>query len=625
MNKESILYIDMETKDDFIKMKLGAGWVFKYHTNTDKFKILGCAVKSNDGESRYITDWNELATLMSQHDAIAAHNATYELGILKVLEKDYPAIRSSHKKIYDTKLLYKLFNNQLQSYSLDSLAKQYLNTKKGYNILADIVWNNGLYPWTKTELTAKTKAEVKGIDFTRVKPTEAKLTKFAYEHMDLLQEVAFEEIAKYAVLDVELCHQLLKKVLPNISTELQDTYSTLVHICVDYRLRGVRIDLEKARELSDELLPKIMLGLVQINNLAGSQVNIRSPKELPIVFDKLGIRYPLSDKGNPSITTPWLKKQKHEICKLIVDVRNNLKLQGDFFKKIIDMQEYACPNATKYGMLFPELNILEATTGRFSSTNPNIQQQPEFVRQIFVPFEGEQWHSLDFSNQEGRLQIHYAKQLNCDGIDEFIEEFKKNPQFDMHYLIIKLLGLWCGNDLCEDPKQRCSKCKESRSIAKTINLGLSYGMGLAKLGIALGLSEEQAKLLRGQYNTSSPFLAQLISTCTSAMKDRGYIKTIGGRLVRISPSMTVNGKEKTFEYKALNSLCQGSANDQTTNAMIQCYKEGLPILFPVHDELCMSGTLEQAKRVKEIMEHAVELVIPSFTEIKSGNTWAECK
>ena len=615
MNKESILYLDFETEDPFIKMKLGAGWVFKYHTDTDMFKILGCAVKSNDGESRYITDWEELTNLINSHDALAAHNATYELGILKVLQKQHPSMILDGKRIYDTKLLFKLFNNQLQSYSLDALAKTYLGTKKGYNILADIVWIHGLYPWSKKDLTGKTKAEMKGEVYTRAHPTEAKLTKFAYENMSLLHDVAFDKIAEYAILDADLCHDLLKVVLPKVSNELQETYSTLVHICVDYRLRGVRIDLEKAQELSDSLIPQIEGGLKRINEMAGSEVNIRSPKELPLVFDKLGIKYPLSDKGNPSITTPWLKKQGHEICQLIVDVRNNLKLQGDFFKKILDMQEFTCPGATKYGILFPELNILEATTGRFSSSNPNIQQQPPFVRQIFLPFEGTKWFSLDFSNQEGRLQIHYAKQLGCDGIDEFITEFKQNPQFDMHKKVAALIFNKAEEDIQKD----------ERTIAKTINLGVSYGMGISKLGQALGLTDEQAKLLKKQYNEGSPFLDQLNNFCKKALQNRGYIKTIAGRLARISPSIMIDGKEKTFEYKALNQLIQGSACDQTTNAMVQCYKENLPVLFPVHDELCISGTLEQAERVKEIMEHAVELVIPSFTDIKSGDNWSECK
>jgi len=205
--------------------------------------------------------------------------------------------------------------------------------------------------------------------------------------------------------------------------------------------------------------------------------------------------------------------------------------------------------------------------------------------------------------------------LGCDGIDEFITEFKQNPQFDMHKKVAALIFNKAEEDIQKD----------ERTIAKTINLGVSYGMGISKLGQALGLTDEQAKLLKKQYNEGSPFLDQLNNFCKKALQNRGYIKTIAGRLARISPSIMIDGKEKTFEYKALNQLIQGSACDQTTNAMVQCYKENLPVLFPVHDELCISGTLEQAERVKEIMEHAVELVIPSFTDIKSGDNWSECK
>ena len=542
---ESIVYIDFETNDPFISRKLGAGWVFAVNTDTKDFKVLGCSVLEPGKEPIYLTDMNILMQIVSTYDAICAHNATYELGCLKVLEKQYPDFKgiSDKLKIYDTKLLYKLYDNTLLSYSLDGLSKKYLKAEKGYDKLIDAVWKLDIYPWKKSELTAKFKAEAQGFNYVRERPVDKKLLKFAYENMGLIQQLDLTTMSEYAILDVVLCKELYQKVKDEISEALKQDYSDLVHICVAYRLRGVRIDLDKARELSKDTIPKIEQGLAKIYEIAGEKFNLRSCKDMPRVFDKLGIRYPRNERGNPSITTPWLKKQKHEICKLIIDVRNHMKLQGDFFAKIIDMQKYTAPGATSYGILFPELNILEARTGRFSSSSPNIQQQPNFVRQIFLPFEGDTWYSLDFCNQEGRLQIHYAVKLGCEGARLFQEEFRKNPNFDMHFTIAKMMGHTCGSNICEDEDLRCDKCKVGRKIAKTINLGLSYGMGIAKLGVSLGLSTEQATLLKEQYDTYIPYLGQLNRLAKDSLKHNKYIRTISGRKSYIDPAAYIRGKE----------------------------------------------------------------------------------
>jgi DNA polymerase I-like protein with 3'-5' exonuclease and polymerase domains len=108
------------------------------------------------------------------------------------------------------------------------------------------------------------------------------------------------------------------------------------------------------------------------------------------------------------------------------------------------------------------------------------------------------------------------------------------------------------------------------------------------------------------------------------MTQKGYIKTLGGRHSHVDPPVYDGGKKRTFEYKALNKLIQGSAADQTIECMIKAYEAGLPVLFPVHDEICMSCTEEEALKMKKIMESAVDLTIPVVVSMgKGGASWTE--
>lgn len=619
-----LIVLDFETKDPYIGRKLGAGWVFANNVESHDFKVLGCAVRLHTGRKQYLdlTDETGIVWLFGYiqgHEEILAHNATYELGILHYLEQLYPFYKgkATTKPIHDTKLLYKLVNNTLQSYSLDALCKKYLTEPKGHKTLIDAVIKHDLMPWKAGELSAKLKAEKKGEEYIRAPKKDKDVLKWAYENMDVIQDVDFEAMSDYAISDADLTYQLYEKAIPQISPHLVDIYSKITKIVVKYRLKGVRLDLKTAHRLSDELTPKIKEKEQAIFALAGEEFNVNSCKDMPRIFDKLKIKYPFGDKGNPSITTPWMKKQKHEICKLIVELRNEKKLQSDFLGKLIEMQQYTCPGATDYGIVYPELNVLEAVTGRFSSTNPNIQQQSKEggIRDLFLPFEGDKWYSLDFSNQEGRLQIHYAKLMNLEGVDFFVEAFKKNPDYDIHKKVASLMF---------DMKEQ-DVTKDIRTIAKTINLGTSYSMGTEKLAVALGVPKERAKKLRERYNLYFPFLDKLNRHAMKTLKERGFIKTLAGRYSYKDQDAFVDGELKSFEYKALNKLIQGAALDQIVTAMIWADEENIPILFPVHDELCMSGTLEQAKRLKYIMEHCIDLVIPSYTEIKCGDTWGSVK
>lgn len=638
------LVIDFETKDPYIGRKLGAGWVFAFNkVPGNDFKVLGCGIRCswNQEETVYWDLTEDISVILlcrlvdlqdyiDEADVLIMHNASYDLGCLKALgidPKDTPII--------DTEIMAKLFDSSLMSYGLDYLGEKYLSHKKDKGGLARAAVEADIFPWLKREEAAKAKSEKLGEEYVRT-VDEVKASKWAITNMDLMQEHCYDAVAKYACLDVDLTWDLFNYFKKNSDQvnllNLTHKYSFATYPCLDYRQRGIRIDLNRAREALTKMQPLITSMYDKVYQIAGEEINIKSSKQLPPVFDKLEIAYPLTDKGNPSITSPWLEKQEHPICKAIITARKYKNITDNFIRKMIDMQEYTLGlpredvDNQHYGRIYPELHVLRAKTGRFSSTSPNIQQIPtrdkvlgKICRSIFVPEEGESWFSLDYSNQEGRLQVHYASLLGCSGSEEFVNEFDKDNKFDVHQKVADLCGI-------------------SRNDAKTINLGLSYGMGGGKLCRALGLPVElwkppdsnhnvevagaKGKAIINNYHSMVPYLKELSDRCLEKLKEAKHIKTLGGR--RLKPDYIINkGKVKWMYYKALNQLIQGSAADQLIAAMTLAYKAKLPVTMVVHDEMNMSGNLNQAKDLQNIMLDAILMAVPSFVDIGTGDDWSE--
>ncbi len=603
-----ILTFDFETDDPYIGRDLDGGWVYGINVPNHDFDVLGCAVRTHEGKLFYTTDWSELEALVKSHDALLAHNAQYDIGCLK-----YLGIHYEDKQILDTMIMSKLFWSSLMKHDLDSIAKKYLKLSKNDKALTDAIVKHDLYPYLKREINDKERAEKKGIPYERSRPDEAKLVKWAKSNMRAIQEADPEAMSQYAIADVDVCYRMYQYFIDNnISTELTHKYCNVIKILVDYRTRGIRVDLNKAREVDQMLTPLIEKRRQEMYALAGEEFNPASNKEWPPVFDKLGIKYPTTPAGNPSMTSKWLESQVHPVCNAIRELRRTSKIHNDFIKKVIALQTYTCPDAGDYGRVFPSLGLFNAITGRFSCSKPNMQQIPShdielapLCRSIFVPEEGEQWFSLDYSNQEGRVQVHYAGKIGAEGAREIVDEFNKDPNLDLHQRVANMANV-------------------ERQEAKILNLGISYGMGIGKIAASLGCSQKEAKELRDKYNKGAPYLDTLNNSCKRSMLNKGYIKTLGGRFLRLDPPVMVDGEKKSFEYKALNKLIQGSAADQTIEAMIWAYTEGIPVLLPIHDELVMSGTYEQAMRLKFIMENAVKLLVPTVVGIgEGGSNWSE--
>jgi DNA polymerase I-like protein with 3'-5' exonuclease and polymerase domains len=316
----------------------------------------------------------------------------------------------------------------------------------------------------------------------------------------------------------------------------------------------------------------------------------------------------------------------HPIIKKIAKAREINKAHTTFIDSIL---KYA-----HNGRIHSEINQLRSdnggtVTGRFSYANPNLQQIPArnkdlgpLIRSLFLPEEGHKWGCFDYSQQEPRLVVHYASMENLYGVDDVVEAYKESAT-DFHGIVAKMASI-------------------PRSQAKTINLGLFYGMGKAKLQAELGVSKDKAAELFNMYHNRVPFVKQLMDIASNRAQDAGQIRTLLGRRCRfhlweptqfgIHKALTHEdaikehgpGIKRAYTYKALNRLIQGSAADMTKKSMLDLYKEGILPHIQIHDELDISVENDiQAKKIVKIMESSVELAIPNKVDYESGKNWGE--
>ena len=270
-------------------------------------------------------------------------------------------------------------------------------------------------------------------------------------------------------------------------------------------------------------------------------------------------------------------------------------------------------------------------TGRFSYSNPNLQQIPsrnkdikKLIRSLFIPEEGKKWGAFDYSQQEPRMVVHYAFNDNLD-VFKIISGYRQGDA-DFHQMVADIAQI-------------------SRDQAKTINLGLMYGMGVGKMSDQLDITLEEAKELVRQYHTRVPFVKMLMTGVQNRLNDKGSsgsIRSLLGRKCRFDlwePDTFAMNKalpyreavqehgettrlKRAYTYKALNRLIQASAADMTKKAMINIYKTGRIPLIQIHDEIAMSvKSQKDAKNIANIMENAVKLEIPNKCDVEIGPDW----
>lgn len=457
--------------------------------------------------------------------------------------------------------------------------------------------------------------------------------------------------AVYGAGDVSLPWEIMDKQLRLLEadglTDLFHMESALTPLLLEMRHRGVRVDIPKADESYEALKSEQAEIEKRLNEMAQARVDIWSPDTIAVAFENLGLEYEKTATGKPSFRKDWLKACDHEIAKMIVQARENDKIAGTFIDSYIRQGHV---NGRLHCM-FNQLKSDESGTvsGRFSSSNPNLQNIPArhpvlgpLMRSMFIPEEGMLWGSLDWSQIEYRLLVHYASQTKGIDADEAVRMYRTDAKTDFHTMASEITGV-------------------PRKQAKNVNFGVVYGMGVPKLANDLGVSIDEAKAIMAQFQENAPFMRGMLDRCSNAAAGRGFIRTIMGRKRRFETwevkVTTPNGVDvqyvdtkdldafcetnnvrgtprRAFTHKALNALLQGSAADLMKKAMVEMWDSGIfNVLVPhltVHDEFNSSVPdtkegHEAFNEMRHIMETTLPLDIPVLADGTIGKNWDEAK
>ena len=607
LSKYDEIAIDLETKDPDLKTKGSSSM-------RGEGDVVGIAVAVKNWAGYYpiahesgpnlerakVLGWFQ-DVLKTKADKIF-HNAIYDLCWIHRLGL------TVHGTIVDTMIMASLVNENRFRYDLNSVSYDYTGMGKNEAALNEAAKEWGIDP--KAEMY-----KLPAMYVGEYAEKDAEITLALWQ--ELKKEINFQDLQSIVELEQE--------VLPCI---------------LDMKVKGVRVSEKQVNQLEYQLKKSYDHYIKRIHDETGFYPEVWAAKSIAQVCQKLDITdYDVTEKTKkPSFTKNYLKNHEHPVLRAIASARELDKLRNTFLDSI--------KNYVYKGRIHADIHQLRGDfggtiTGRLSYSNPNLQQLPNYtklgmgIRSIFMPEEGHKWGCFDYSQQEPRLVVHYAlATLGSTGVASIAEKYdqaRDNPDnleiqkaADFHSMVAEIADI-------------------PRGQAKTINLGLFYGMGKAKLQAQLGVTEEKAKDLLNTYHARVPFVKQLIYQTMDRAQQRGWIRTILGRKCRFDmwePATFGMHKPQTFEeaslehgsrnikraftYKALNKLIQGSAADMTKKAMVELRKEGLLPMIQLHDELNISfKTEKESDKIKEIMENCVPLKVPNKVDFEQGDCWGD--
>ena len=594
--------VDLETKDPNIK-NLGPGWARK------DGHIIGIAVAAGEYKGyfpirhenghnldpKFALKWLKKQMSVPEMKVIM-HNATYDAGWMRAEGVEIKG------RIIDTMITGALVDENRWSFGLDAMARDYAGIRKDEKML-------------------KAAAKAWGID------PKAEMWQLPPMYVGAYAE-------RDAVATLKLWQFLKVKLEEEQLWEIWNIETDLIPCMLDMRSNGVRVDLDKASKNKKLIRGKANELRRGIEKQAGRDVDIWASASIAKMFDKLGLEYPRTDKGAPSFNKGYLSSHPSKVCQDLVKLREFDKADSTFIDSILRHETN--------GRIHTELHSTHrdeggTVTGRFSSSNPNLQQIPardkdikKLFRGLFIPEDGYKWGSFDYSSQEPRLLVHFAASVGDmprqDLLEDIVDQYNTSD-VDLHQMVADLAGI-------------------TRKEAKAVNLGIMYGMGVAKLAHQIDVDPDTAKELLQQHRDKVPFVKALAEMASRRAASNGQIRTLLGRKCRFhlwEPKTFGAGKplphdealkeyggvngtgiRRAFTYKALNRLIQGSAADQTKKAMLDCYREGFTPMLTVHDELCFNiESPEQTARIKEIMETGVNLKVPSKIDVDIQDDWGE--
>lgn len=618
------LALDFETEDPTL-LERGSAWAFD-----GIGQVIGMAVAWEGFEAYYPighregnVDRDKVVAWLTAHlkrDDITfvAANAAYDFGWARRMCGIYPA-----GGVEDVQFMAALLDEYRFSYSLDSIAKDYLKVGKELGFLEEL---------------------------------EKKWSLKHHQVMAHLKQLPGGAIAPYAATDARRTYDLYVKMKPLIIEQdllaVHNLESALIPMSIDMRRHGIRVNVPEAERLAESIKAERMPALQEeIKRITGVHVEPWEPETLEAALSERGISCSRTRTGQPQIDQLSLAKwaETEIVAKHILSLRKMSKIQNTFLDGHILAHQHKGRVHCDFNQLRSEREDgggFGTVSGRYSSTSPNLQQIPTrdkewgpLMRSLFLAEDGQRIASLDYSSQEPRLAVHFAALAKLNGALDAVEQFQKNPRTDYHKMVADMANI-------------------PRSTAKTLNLGLAYGMGGAKLARSLNLptqwmqlikqgaktnwveiQDDQVEDLRAQHydcievagdeaksiikkwEEGAPFMRGLYKLTSTVAERRGFIKTLLGRRCRFQ--LGKDGRYG-FTHKAMNRLCQGSAADQTKQGMLDLWRQGVLPLLTVHDELVFSVDDEaEARKYAPVMENAIPLLVPSIVDVNLGNTWGE--
>jgi DNA polymerase I-like protein with 3'-5' exonuclease and polymerase domains len=662
LNGIDTVAIDIETYDPNLKTK-GSGAIRK-----DGF-ICGIAV-ATDNDLAYFplrhsdTDidyqridkiWQVLNDKIFQNENITKvfHNAMYDVCWIRAVTG-----KMIKGRIVDTMIAASVIDENRFKYSLDALSKDYLNEEKyKYDLQQKTLeWSGGMVKDPMTNMHKLPASIVKEYAKQDVNLTH-KLWKLFNKKIDEVLYTKYDEEEDGKIKKDKNGNDIIieEKTCRHIF-ELE----TKLFLClVDMKFKGVKIDVAKAILFGRHLKKRRDQIIKAIESITTIKVDIWAAASIKKLLDHLCIDdYKVTPKSKmPQLPKDYLKTHRNKFLRMIAKAREYDKAVNTFIDGLL---EYV-----HEGRIHADINQIRSdsggtVTGRFSMSNPNLQQIPakgyigSKMRGLFLPEEDCNWGSFDYSQQEPRIVVHYAIKIGLPKTEKLEEEFKKGSA-DFHQIVADMANI-------------------SRKQAKTINLGLFYGMGRVKLQKELGLDQTTARQLFNDYHNKVPFVQLLSRQLQKFAKNNKLLFTLQDRFCRFDKwetfdkewnpetnrynPVTLYTKEEAIEaykaelfskiqknkidpdymkhfeknytpaftYKALNRLIQGSAADMTKKAMVDLYEQGIIPHIQIHDELCFSiKNDEQAEKIKSIMENTINLKVPNKVDFESGPNWGTIK
>lgn len=605
--------VDTETWDPDLMTK-GPGW------GRGKGHIVGVSLAVPDGTSWYFPVRHQVEAhdnldptqtfrwlkhvLETPRPKIGA-NLLYDLGWLKTegVEVQGP--------FYDVQHAEALLDSESPDVSLDSLSEKYLGRGKE---------TSALYQWC-ADFYGGNANERQRANIYRSPPRLAG----PYAQAD-------------ATLPMAILHHQWALMTKNDVHRVFDLESRLIPLLLRMRWQGVPVDIPAAEQFHDRLTAEMKDLLARLKEHAGMGVSPYSAAEMAKAFRNAGLQYGTTAKGAPSFTASFLESVDHPIAQLALEYKRKAKLQATFIKGYL-------LDSHVNGRVYCEFNQLKsddsgARSGRFSSSNPNLQNIPvrtdegKLIRTLFVS--RLRWRKFDYSQIEYRMLAHHAV---GPGSEDIRERYRRDPDTDYHKATGEMLEALLNIVLDRRP-------------VKTINFGLIYGMGKPELVKRLKLGETAGENMFDAYHKAVPFARTTAQSASDEAQRLGYIRTILGRRsdfnmwapARFDPTapalpfdqalMKYGKINRAFTHKALNRKLQGGAADVMKKAMVDVYEAGIfdevgyPLLT-VHDELDFDDVGDEdnpawAEMIR-LMENCIpEISVPIKVDMDLGKNWGDC-